>query len=56
MARPRGAAGNAGLTPAEIVEAILQVLPYGGFPRVVAAINGAKRVFEARNLLPVQQS
>jgi len=53
-----GAALNAGLTPAEIVEAILQVLPYGGFPRVVAAINVAKRVFEARDLLPVnaQQS
>ena len=49
------AALNTGLTPAEIVEAILQVLPYGGFPRVVAAMNVARTVFEARDLLPVLQ-
>jgi 4-carboxymuconolactone decarboxylase len=51
-----GSALNAGLEPAEIVEAILQVLPYAGFPRVVAAMNIAKRVFGSRNLLPLSRS
>jgi 4-carboxymuconolactone decarboxylase len=47
---------SAGLEPTEIVEAILQVLPYAGFPRVVNAMNIAKRVFESRNLLPLSGS
>ena len=49
-----GVALAAGLTPAEIVEAILQLLPYCGFPRVVAAMTIARSVFAARGLLPVQ--
>lgn len=50
-----GAALNAGLSPVEVAEAIQQVLPYAGFPRVVTAMNIAKRVFGARGLLQVQQ-
>jgi 4-carboxymuconolactone decarboxylase len=49
-----GVALAAGLTAAEIVEAILQLLPYCGFPRVVAAMTIARSVFAARGLLPVQ--
>ncbi|MDT0308436.1 carboxymuconolactone decarboxylase family protein [Streptomyces sp. DSM 44917] len=57
-----GSALNAGLEPREVVEAILQALPYAGFPRVFAATAvaggtsqppGWGRVFEARDLLPV---
>jgi 4-carboxymuconolactone decarboxylase len=47
-----GAALNAGLGPDEVVEAIMQVLPYAGFPRVFAAMSVARRVFERRDLLP----
>jgi 4-carboxymuconolactone decarboxylase len=42
------AALNVGLTPREVVEGILQCIPYTGFPRVLNAIFVAKRVFEER--------
>jgi 4-carboxymuconolactone decarboxylase len=42
------AALNVGLTPSEVVEAILHCIPYTGFPRVLNAIFAAKRVFEER--------
>jgi 4-carboxymuconolactone decarboxylase len=48
-----GSALNAGVTPSELVEAIMQALPYAGFPRVVAAMQIARRVLAARGLLPV---
>jgi 4-carboxymuconolactone decarboxylase len=44
---------NVGLTANEVVEAILQCLPYTGFPRVLNAIFVAKRVFEQRNVSPL---
>lgn len=40
-----GSALGAGLSRTELVEAILQALPYAGFPRVVAAMTVARRVF-----------
>jgi 4-carboxymuconolactone decarboxylase len=41
---------NVGLTAREVVEAILQCIPYTGFPRVLNAIFVAKRVFEERDV------
>ncbi|MFC4907692.1 carboxymuconolactone decarboxylase family protein [Actinomadura gamaensis] len=46
-----GAALAAGLTPDELVEAIMQAVPYAGFPRVFGAMAVARRAFEARGLL-----
>ncbi|MEW9534041.1 carboxymuconolactone decarboxylase family protein [Microbispora sp. NPDC049125] len=44
---------TAGLRPGELVEAIMQALPYAGFPRVFAAMTIACRVFQSRDLLPI---
>jgi len=49
-----GMALNAGLTPVEIVEALLQSAGYCGFPRAINATLLAKEVFAERNLLPVE--
>jgi 4-carboxymuconolactone decarboxylase len=48
-----GTALDVGLTPGELVETIMQVLPYTGFPRVLNAMAVANRVFAARGLLPL---
>ena len=47
------AALNVGLTPAEVVEAMLHAAVYCGMPRALNATFAAKRVFEERDLLPV---
>jgi 4-carboxymuconolactone decarboxylase len=44
---------NVGLTAREVVEAILHCIPYTGFPRVLNAIFVAKRVFEKRDVDPL---
>lgn len=44
---------NVGLTPEQIVEALLHSTGYCGFPRVLNATFVAKRVFAERGLLPV---
>ncbi|MEV5575444.1 carboxymuconolactone decarboxylase family protein [Spirillospora sp. NPDC052269] len=49
-----GSALAAGLTPGELVEAVIQTVPYAGFPRTLAAMFVARRLFEARGLLPVR--
>lgn len=49
-----GAALNVGLTPAEIVEALLHSAVYCGMPKALNATFAAKRVFAARGLLPVE--
>ena len=46
------AALNVGLSPEKIVEALLQCVPYAGFPRVLNAVFAAKRVFEERGGAP----
>ncbi|MGG1686736.1 carboxymuconolactone decarboxylase family protein [Pseudalkalibacillus sp. NRS-1564] len=38
------------LTASEVVEAIIQLIPYTGFPRVLNALTLAKKVFTQRNL------
>ncbi|UJF36250.1 carboxymuconolactone decarboxylase family protein [Paenibacillus hexagrammi] len=45
------AALNVGLTPREIVEAVMHCTPYSGFPRVLNAMFVVKRVFEERQLI-----
>jgi 4-carboxymuconolactone decarboxylase len=43
---------NVGLTPAEVVEAIVHCVPYAGFPRALNAVLVAKRVFAERGVAP----
>src|SRR5262245_41909534 len=45
---------NVGLSAREIVEAMLQSIPYTGFPRVLNAVVVAKRVFAERNVSPLE--
>ncbi|HAM43665.1 MAG TPA: 4-carboxymuconolactone decarboxylase [Propionibacteriaceae bacterium] len=47
------AALNVGLTPQQIVEALLHSAVYCGFPRALNATFTAKKVFGERGLLPV---
>jgi 4-carboxymuconolactone decarboxylase len=47
------AALNVGLTPEEIVEALLHSAVYCGMPRALNATFVAKKVFAGRGLLPV---
>jgi len=42
---------NVGLSPQEIIEAIMHCSPYTGFPRVLNAMFTSKRVLEERELL-----
>ncbi|MGV9306905.1 carboxymuconolactone decarboxylase family protein [Nonomuraea sp. NPDC004354] len=44
---------NAGLTPDQITEALLQAAVYCGMPRALVATSIAKQVFAERGLLPV---
>lgn len=48
------AALNVGLTPQQIVEALLHSAVYCGFPRALNATFVAKKVFAERSLLPVE--
>jgi len=41
---------QAGLTPKEIVEALLQMVPYIGFPRVQNALTIAQEIFREKKL------
>ncbi|MFD8597977.1 carboxymuconolactone decarboxylase family protein [Kitasatospora sp. NPDC059646] len=47
------AALNVGLTPQQVVEALLHSAVYCGFPRALNATFAAKQVFAERGLLPV---
>jgi 4-carboxymuconolactone decarboxylase len=49
------AALNVGLTPTQIVEALLHSAGYCGFPKALNATLVAKKVFGARGLLPVTE-
>jgi len=44
---------NVGCTPAEVVEVIIQMALYAGFPAAVNAAFTAKQVFAERGLLPI---
>lgn len=43
---------NAGCTPQEVVEVIMQMAVYGGFPTALNGINAAKEVFAERGVKP----
>jgi 4-carboxymuconolactone decarboxylase len=45
---------NVGLSPAEVVEALLHASAYCGMPRALNATFVAKKVFAERGLLPVE--
>lgn len=47
---------NVGCTPAEVVEVIIQMALYAGFPAALNAAFTAKQVFAERGLLPVVSS
>jgi 4-carboxymuconolactone decarboxylase len=44
---------NVGLSAREIVEAMIHCIPYTGFPRALNAIFVAQRVFEERDVTPL---
>lgn len=44
---------KAGLSPQQIVEALVQIAVYAGFPRALNAVAAARRVFAAQGLLPL---
>ena len=46
---------NVGMTPQQIIEALLQTSVYCGFPRALNATFAAKKVFADRGLLPLDQ-
>ncbi|MDR3222784.1 MAG: carboxymuconolactone decarboxylase family protein [Methanobrevibacter sp.] len=48
------AALNVDNSPKEIVEAIMQMSAYAGFPAAINGINIAKNVFKEKGLLPVK--
>lgn len=48
------AALNVGNSPKEIVEIIMQMSAYCGFPKAINAIIAAKEVFAERDLLPLE--
>lgn len=50
-----GAALNVGCTPKEIVEVILQMAVYAGFPAALNGMLAAKEVFAERGLLPLRE-
>lgn len=47
---------NVGLTPQEIIEALLHSAVYCGFPRALNATFTAKKVFAERGLMAMAQS
>ena len=48
------AALNVGNTPVEIVEIIMQMSAYAGFPKALNGVMAAKEVLYKKNLLPVR--
>jgi 4-carboxymuconolactone decarboxylase len=41
---------TAGLTPREVVDVLLHLMPFVGFPRTLSAVNTAKKLYQARGL------
>jgi 4-carboxymuconolactone decarboxylase len=41
---------NVGIEPKKIIEAFIQCIPYTGFPKVLNAVNVAKKVFSEQNI------
>ncbi|GHV21429.1 4-carboxymuconolactone decarboxylase [Spirochaetia bacterium] len=41
---------NVGITPEKVIETFIQCIPYTGFPKVLNAVNVAKKVFAEREI------
>lgn len=41
---------NVGISAEKVIETFIQCIPYTGFPRVLNAVNVAKKVFAERNI------
>ena len=41
---------NVGVSPEKVIEAFIQCVPYTGFPKVLNAVNVAKKVFAERSI------
>ncbi len=41
---------NVGISPERVIETFIQCIPYTGFPKVLNAVNVAKKVFAERNI------
>lgn len=41
---------NVGVPPEKIIETFIQCIPYTGFPKVLNAVNAAKKIFTDRNI------
>ena len=41
---------NVGIPSAKVIETFIQCIPYTGFPKVLNAVNVAKKVFAERNI------
>ena len=50
------AALNVGNTPEEIIEIIMQMSAYAGFPAAINGIFAAKEVFKKKDLLPLKNN
>lgn len=48
------AALNVGNSPREVVEIIMQMSAYAGFPKSINGVVAAKEVFDERDLLPLR--
>lgn len=42
---------NVGISPEKVIETFIQSIPYTGFPKVLNAVNVAKKVFTQRNIV-----
>ena len=41
---------NVGISPEQVIETFIQCIPYTGFPKVLNAVNVAKKVFAERKI------
>jgi len=41
---------NVGISPEKVIETFIQCIPYTGFPKVLNAVNVAKKVFAERKI------
>lgn len=41
---------NVGVPPEKVIETFIQCIPYTGFPKVLNAVNVAKKIFAERNI------
>lgn len=42
---------NVGISPEKVIETFIQCIPYTGFPKVLNAVNVAKKIFAERNII-----